>query len=40
MPGLNTYFLEISSHVSLKIANNDSFGDIETVKIKIFRLFF
>ena len=25
MPGLDTYFLEVSAHVSLKVATNDSF---------------
>ena len=40
MPGSNTYFLKVSSHVSLKVANGNSFWDIETVKIKIFMLFF
>ena len=39
MPGSDTYFLEVSAHVSLKVATKDSFRDNETIKIYIFRLF-
>ena len=30
MPGSNMYFLEVSAHVSLKVATNYSFRDDET----------
>ena len=33
MPGSDTYFLEVSTHVSLIVATDDSFRDKETVKI-------
>ena len=33
MPSLDTYFLEVSAHVSFKVANGDSFRDKETMKI-------
>ena len=32
MAGLDTYFLEVSAHVSLKLATEDSFRDKETMK--------
>ena len=32
MPGSDAYFLEVSAHVSLKVATDDSFRDKETVK--------
>ena len=33
MPGLDVYFLEMSAHISSKVAIDDSFGDKETMKI-------
>ena len=33
MPGLDTYFLEGTAHVSLKVATNHFFTDKETMKI-------
>ena len=33
MPGSATYFLEVSAHVSLEVATDDSFRDKETMKI-------
>ena len=33
MPGLDTCFLEVGAHVSLKVATNDYFRDKETIKI-------
>ena len=32
MPGSDTYLLEVSAHVSLKVATDDSFRDKETMK--------
>ena len=40
MPGLDVYFLEMSAHISSKVAIDDSFGDKETMKIQILRLLF
>ena len=40
MPGADIYFLEVSAHVSLKVATDNSFRDKETMKIQILRLFF
>ena len=40
MPGWDTYFLEVSAHVSLKVATKDYFRDKETMRIYIVRLFF
>ena len=31
--GSETYFLELSAHVSLKVASKDYFGDKETMKV-------
>ena len=36
MPASDTYFLEVSAHVSLKVATNDYFRDKESMKIKLF----
>ena len=33
MPASDTYFLEVSVHVSLKVATNDYFRDKESMKI-------
>ena len=33
MAGSETYFLEVSAHVSLKVATNNSFIDKKTMKI-------
>ena len=33
MPGLHTCFLEVSAHVSLKVAIDDYFRDKETIEI-------
>ena len=33
MAGSETYFLEVSAHVSLKVATNNSFRDKKTMKI-------
>ena len=33
MAGSDTYFLEVSAHVSLKLATNNFFGDKETLKV-------
>ena len=33
MPGLDTYFLKMSAHVSLKVATDNSFRDKKTMKI-------
>ena len=33
MPGADTYLLEVSAHVSLKVATDDSFRDKETMEI-------
>ena len=33
MPRVDTYFLEVNAHVSLKVAIDDSFRDKETMKI-------
>ena len=33
IPGSDKYFLEVSVHVSLKVATDDSFSDKETMKI-------
>ena len=33
MPGSYIYFLEVSSHISLKVATEDSFRDKETMEI-------
>ena len=33
MPGLDTYFLEVNAHVSLKVATDDCFRDKESMKI-------
>ena len=40
MPGSDTYSLEVSAHVFLKVATGDSFRDKETMEIYVFRLFF
>ena len=40
MSGSNTYFLEVSAQVSLKLATKDIFRDQELMKIEIVRLFF
>ena len=32
VPGLDTSFLEVSGHVSLKVATDDSFREKETMK--------
>ena len=39
MPGLDTCFLKVSTHVSLKVATNDYFRDKETIKISILGYF-
>ena len=33
MPGLDTYFLEVNAHVSLKVATDDCFRDKESMNI-------
>ena len=33
MPGSNTHFQEVSAHVSLTLANNNSFRDKKTMEI-------
>ena len=38
--GSNTYFLEVSAHVVLKVATKASFSDKKNTKILVFRLFF
>ena len=40
MPGGDTYFLEVDTHVSLKEATKDHFRDKETMTTQIFGLFF
>ena len=40
IPGSETYFLEVSAHVFLKVVSDDFFRHKETMKIEIFRLFF
>ena len=40
MPGLDTSLMNVSAHVSLKVATDDSFKDKRTINIYILRLFF
>ena len=39
MPGSDIYFLEVSAHISLKVATDDSFRDKETMKILFYSCF-
>ena len=39
MPGLDTYFMEVSVHVSLKVGTKGSFKVKKTKKIYIFKDF-
>ena len=40
MAGSDTYFLEVSAHISLKVATKDYSRDKKAMKTWLFRLFF
>ena len=40
MLGSNTYFLEVSAHVSMKVANKGSFRGKKSENLAFLRLFF